>query len=555
MLQDEVDKEERSSLSPNLILEEGNLMMLAYAREVVEGDCFFKAEEGFDRLITILNGKESAAMTMSEIEKLIHEKLQEIGLELTEAKMNEVGLRESSEPVIGTDGVVRTQRELLCRKIETRFGEVSYKRWGYGAKGVVSLFPADGHLNLSPKKYTNEVRRLVSKKITHGSYDATREDLLTQSGAKVPKRQSLELVERAAVDFEGFYEKGSKSGGNEEKSEVVQGGSLLILTTDGKGVVMRSEGLREQTRIAAEQEKHKLDKRLSRGEKRNRKRMAQVASVYTVVPIVRTAEEVVGELSSESVVQKKRRSPRPENKRVWASVKRGTELVIEEMFKEGQDRDPKHEKQWVALVDGNPCQLKELQKKAQSFKVQLTIVLDIIHVLEYLWKAACGFYGEGSPQSEGFVTQRLLRLLRGQSSQVAKGMRKMATERLLRGQARKQVDKCADYLLKYASIVHYDQYLAQGLPIATGVIEGACRYLVKDRMEITGARWNLVGAEAVLCLRSLRASDDFQEYWQYHENRERERNHTSKYFNGLPTLRNDVPVIQHNKGTLRLVEG
>lgn len=530
-------------------------MMVAYAREVVESNYFFKAEEGFGRLITILKSEESTAMTMSEIEKLIRGKLQEIGLELTEAKMNEVGMREVSEPVIGSDGVVRTQREKLGRKIETSFGEVSYKRWGYGGKGVVSLFPADGHLNLPPEKYTNEVRRLVSKNITHSSYDATREELMSQSGAKVPKRQSLELVERAAVDFEGFYEKGSVSGGNEEKSEVEQGGSLLILTTDGKGVVMRSEGLREQTRIAAVQEKHKLDKRLSRGEKRNRKRMAQVASVYTVAPIVRTAEEVVGELSSESVGQKKRRSPRPENKRVWASVKRGTELVIEEMFKEGQDRDPQHEKQWVALVDGNPCQLKELQKKAQSFDVQLTIVLDIIHVLEYLWKAACGFYGEGNLQSEGFVTQRLLRLLRGQSSQVAKGIRKMATERRLRGQSRKQVDKCADYLLKYASIIHYDQYLAQGLPIATGVIEGACRYLVKDRMEITGARWSLLGAEAVLCLRSLRASDDFQAYWRYHEKMERERNHTSKYFNGVPTLRNDMPVIHHNKGHLRLVEG
>ncbi len=118
--------------------------MVAYEREVVDGRYFFKAEEGFVRLITMLKGEESAAMTMSEIEKLIREKLQEIGLELTEAKMNEVGLREVSEPVIGADGVVRVQWELLGRKIETSFGEVSYKRWGYGAKGVVSLFPADG---------------------------------------------------------------------------------------------------------------------------------------------------------------------------------------------------------------------------------------------------------------------------------------------------------------------------------------------------------------------------------------------------------------------------
>jgi len=524
--------------------------MIAHAHaKVVEG-WFSKAEEDFDRLLRILKGQERDFMTASEIEELVRKHLQGIGRDLVEGKMNEIGRREAAGSVTGADGVPRKQQKLLGRNIETSFGGVQYKRMGYGGKGMESLFPADGHLNLPPEKYTLEVRRLAGKDITLNGYDNTLEGLKDRCGAEVPKRQGLELVERAAVDFEGFYEKRSMACGGTKKPVGTESGSLLVLTTDAKGVVMRPEGLRGQTAEAAAQEKHKLDKRISRGEKRNRKRMAQVASVYTVAPHVRTAEEVMGGLKPADSGPDKRQSPRPENKRVWASLERETETVLEEMFQEGQDRDPNHEKQWVALVDGNPGQLNQLKEKAHRFGVPLTIVLDIIHVLEYLWRAAWGFYAEGSSQAEEFVTERLRRLLHGQSSQVAKGIRKMATARGLQGQPRKQVDKCADYLLKYASILHYDQYLAQGLPIATGVIEGACRYLVKDRMDITGARWSLPGAEAVLCLRSLRASGDFQEYWRYHEKMEQERNHISKYADGLPPLRNDKV-----KARLRLVKG
>ena len=94
---------------------------------------------------------------------------------------------------------------------------------------------------------------------------------------------------------------------------------------------------------------------------------------------------------------------------------------------------------------------------------------------------------------------------------------------------RKPVDGCADYLLHYRPYLSYDEALAAGLPIATGVIEGACRHLVKDRMNITGARWSLEGGEAVLRLRALRSSGDFDDYWKFHEIREHERNHAAHY--------------------------
>ena len=140
----------------------------------------------------------------------------------------------------------------------------------------------------------------------------------------------------------------------------------------------------------------------------------------------------------------------------------------------------------------------------------MTVILDIIHVVEYVWKAAQVFHDEGSPELACWAWTRVRDILEGKARRVAASMRRAATVAGLSPDTRKPVDTCADYLLKYAPYLHYDRYLAAGYPIATGVIEGACRYLVRDRMELTGARWRLVGAEAVLKLRALRASGDFR---------------------------------------------
>ena len=155
-------------------------------------------------------------------------------------------------------------------------------------------------------------------------------------------------------------------------------------------------------------------------------------------------------------------------------------------------------------------------------------------MVEYVWKAAHVFHRERSPELEYWVWTRVQRILEGKARKVAAAMRRAATVAGLAKDTRKPVDTCADYLLKYAPYLHYDRYLAAGWPIATGVIEGACRYLVRDRMELTGARWRLVGAEAVLKLRALRASGDFDAYWDFHEAREYERNHAQRYADATP---------------------
>ena len=186
----------------------------------------------------------------------------------------------------------------------------------------------------------------------------------------------------------------------------------------------------------------------------------------------------------------------------------------------------------------------------------LPIVVDFIHVAQYVWEAAKALIPEDQAEQDHWVRAHLLELLRGKASRVAAGIRRSATLRALAAVERQAVDDCADYLINYAPYLQYDKVLAEGLPIATGVIEGTCRHLVEDRMNLTGARWSLTGAEAVLRLRALRSSDDFDAYWQFHEQQEYKRNHAAHYAN------HDVPKVvsaallsqPSRRGTLKIVE-
>jgi hypothetical protein len=192
-------------------------------------------------------------------------------------------------------------------------------------------------------------------------------------------------------------------------------------------------------------------------------------------------------------------------------------------------RDPEQERQWCVLVDGAEHQLEQIKKLVKRHGVTVIIIMDLIHVLEYLWDAAHCFFKVGDEAAEQWVGERALEILRGNAGQVAGGIRRKATKLNLDKAKRKNADKCANYLLKHKKYLRYDEYLAEGFPIATGVIEGACRYLVKDRMDLTGARWGLDNAEAVLKLRALRASGDLDEYWDFHRAEELKRHHRSRY--------------------------
>ena len=519
-------------------------------------DPYAETQARFEQLLRTARSRETQRMSHSEWERLLAAEGQELLRQLYQDRVDEQAQAEVSEPVVDAQGCERTRKRPQRRELETIFGTVEVTRSGYGAAGEASLHPLDAQLNLPDERYSLEVRRRAALEAAQGSFEEAVETLKRYTGATIGKRQVEELAIRAAQDFAAFYEQrrqGATAQGTPEQAETAAAtdalgdDALLVISSDGKGVVMHPEDLRPATRTASKRKPgNKMSTRLSKGEKRNRKRMACVATVYAVAPVVRTPQQMLAVLArDEEAESKASRRPRPQRKRVWASLEQEPRQVLQEAFREALDRDPQRQRRWAAVVDGNETQLHILAELAERHEVKLTIVLDIFHVLEYLWKAGHALAAEGSEALEKWVLQRLGRVLEGRAAQVAAGMRRSATRRRLSAGQREPVDKCANYLRNHQRYLAYDQYLGAGLPIGSGVIEGACRHLVKDRLGITGARWRLRGAEAVLRLRALRSSGDFDEYWRFHEAQELDRTHRQRYADGkLPPLRSSAAPLR-----------
>jgi hypothetical protein len=308
---------------------------------------------------------------------------------------------------------------------------------------------------------------------------------------------------------------------------------------------MRKEALREATRKRAEASAPQPPRGFARQDTSNRKRMATVAGIYHMDRQVRSPQTVAQQFAPLRLVPRQHQAaPKPVGKKLWASLEKSMHTVIDTGCAEGQRRDPTHQAEWVVVVDGALTQLDDIEQAARSFGVHVVIIVDIMHVLEYLWKAAKAWLPPDAPNVAQWVSEKTLRLLQGEVKSVVRNLRRGATARGMSSKQREPLDACATYLANHAAYLNYPLYLAKGYPIATGVIEGGCRHLVKDRMEITGARWGLGGAEAVLKLRALVINGDFDAYWDFHEQQEYQRNHRVK-FSEMPTTR---PQLQLTAG-------
>jgi hypothetical protein len=317
--------------------------MTALARLSSLEQSYDQARQEFEHIVDYLDSKETSAMTHSELERELEKKGRELMRKLLQEHLDNRSPGQCDDPPVeGADGVVRSRVRLQQRELETVFGTVSVERAGYGQQGVKSLHPLDAELNLPDERYSLEMRRRVAEEAAKSFFDETLESIAKNTGGHVPKRQVEELVMRAAQDFDAFYQTRQALPGEDQGV-----GSVLAISVDGKGVTMRTQDLREQTRKAAAARAHKMGTRLSKGEKKNAKRMATVAAVYTIAPFVRTPKELVGDSSSPHPGPPR---PRPEQKRVWASLEKEPEQVIEEALAEARHRDPTDKKTWVAMA-------------------------------------------------------------------------------------------------------------------------------------------------------------------------------------------------------------
>ena len=255
---------------------------LAWAPETA-GDPFADTRAAFERLLRVASSEETQRMKHSDLERLLDKEGQELMRQLYQDCVDEQAQAQVSDEVVDAQGRPRTRKRQQQRELETIFGTVEVERSGYGAPGAASLHPLDAQLNLPAERYSLQVRRRAALEASKSSFDETAETLSRYTGAKIGKRQVEELVSRAAEDFDAFYEQRHQAAevqaaevqaAEVQATEPLAADALLVISSDGKGVVMHRQDLRPATRTASERTpRSKMGSRLSKGEKRNRKRM------------------------------------------------------------------------------------------------------------------------------------------------------------------------------------------------------------------------------------------------------------------------------------------
>jgi hypothetical protein len=483
------------------------------------------------------------AVTLDAMEVLVAGRGRELLCGLVQLSVDVQAEREVRLPqVTGADGVPRRLAERgHGRTIVTRLGAVKVRRIGYrsGIKGVPSLFPRDAVLNLPPCGYSWPLQRLAQMFCRSGSFGQAHEFVLAATGVSVGRRQLEQITMAAAADAERFCrdpdrdrDRGAATGAGPEQDE--EGLLPLAISADGKGVAMRPEARRPETaRKAGKRPGQAFGQRLGTGQKSGCKRIAETGAVFDVVPPEepRTPEQIMGRAPGQPAPE----GPRAVNRWYIADITASCAETIAVLFDEAGRRDPAHARTWIALVDGANHQIDVITAEAAARDVKVTILIDFIHVIEYLWKAAWCFHHPRDPAAEDWVTAQGLDILHGRTPEVISriGAATAADPPRPGSEHAKIIRATLGYLTAKQPYLDYPSALANGWPIATGVIEGACRHLVQDRMGITGARWGLAGAQAMLWLRAIAANGDHDAYWDWHITQEHQRNHLSRYQDSL----------------------
>jgi hypothetical protein len=494
--------------------------MAAYAT-VPPDDPFAVSKGMFAALAGELAGPAAAGLTACELEELLDERGREVVRQLLQDHFDLRKIREEQQarkhpgPVEGADGITRARLETgHGRLLATLFGTVTVTRCAWRKPGAPDYLPADAVLSLPAGRHSHTLAKLAALEAARGSFEAAHDAIARRCGPVIGKRKIEDSVVRSAADITAFYAS--------RIPEPCTPSALLVLSADCKGVVMRPRALRAATAKAAAK-LGKMRTRLTAGEKPNRKRMAALVTVYDAEPAERRPHDVIAPPGGRAGARALRPGPKARAKWLAGSVRKDPADMIAAAFDEAEARDPLHQRTWVVLVDGAEHQLGLIRAEAARRGVTIHVIIDIIHVLEYIWGAAWSLHEAGDPAAEDWVAARALAVLAGDSDRATAEITAEAGAAGLEGSRRSGADACVRYLGNKREFLRYDQALAAGWPIATGVIEGACRHLIADRLNLGGARWGLNGAEAILTLRAVISNGDFEEYWRFHLKREHER--------------------------------
>lgn len=429
------------------------------------------------------------------VEAHLFENLLKLGAKLLRLFFESQAARQSKDPLPQPDGPPLRYHSQRRRSYFSVFGKIHFERAYFWIAGAAGATPLDNELDLPQDCYSPLLGDWACFAVTEQSYGASGALLEHILGVRLPKLALERIVEREAAPVAAFY-------AQKPPPKLEEEGPILVVQADGKGVPMLAPALAQARR--------------GKGDKRTKKKEAIVTALYSIDRYRRTPEQVAAALMRQGEQDQAPARPAPQGKYLWATLS-GKDAALAQLAEQVQRRDGASIVDRVALTDGAVA----LQQRVEAQFPEFTLVLDIIHAVEYLWKAANALLGERHAKREHWVGQHLEALLSGRLTQVIADLEDLLASRRLSSSRRQVVETTIGYYRRNAPYMRYEVYLRRGWPIASGVVEGACGHLVKDRMEQSGMRWSQTGAQSVLDLRSVRLNGDWALYQGYLQERKR----------------------------------
>ena len=397
------------------------------------------------------------------------------------------------------------------------FGKLKVTRYLYQI-GEESFSPLDRVLNLPIRCYSYFLCEWVNQLNINRAYEHTAAFLKKFLGLELSVSALETISQESATQYEAYY------AFKKALPKAEPTGERIVVSFDGKGVPM------------IKKEAAKIQAKLGKGEKRQKKKEALVGAKYTIDTHLRIPEEVARNLvfpeqKDEIPPEEVKTEEKAQDIRYIASVEKPKREVMQEIFEEIKDENF-DEHPLLCLIDGAKSLLSSLGDAFRLIRNKV-IILDIIHVLEYIWLIAHLKYGEGNDVASQYVYEKLLMILKGDVSAYIQELRDERKTESWKASQEKTFSKVITYFENHQPYMKYGEYLAQGYPIATGVVESACGHVVSDRMDISGARWGIKGSEAILRLRSVCKSQDWDAYWDFYTAQFRDKHFLQKEGNLL----------------------
>jgi hypothetical protein len=468
--------------------------------------------EQFSGLLTWA-AEESRYLDHGEREEAIGREGRELERRLLQATFALDAAREERAPQVTSAAGIRhrTVEAGQERGLASVFGPVRVTRMACRHGHEENLYPADARSVMPGDPYSMGMRALAAFHLASAGYGQAQEIIEDRTGVKIGHAQLAGIAKGLAAWTGDFYEERSRDAEEEEQPD----GDVIMMQGDGKGIAMRPE--------------HRRNAGKEDGTRPGIKKMAEIVAVADFTPAVREPEDI----AAPPARRKAHPGPKARDKWVSASVTESIEDMIAAAFDEADRRDPERVRQRVFLVDGNKQQITAIEACAGERGLKVPVLIDYIHVSGYVGKAASALH-PGDPVLAGqWADGQLLRVLHGRAKAVAATLASVAAK--TRANPRKRdldltdVDKAVTYLTNNRQHMKYDKALEEGWPIATGMIEGACRFVIEDRFGITGARWSPQGAEDILKIRAVVVNGDLDDYMRYYKQRYRDERHLARY--------------------------